>query len=255
VRGDGVEFPDRDPGQRAAGEDEVLDTSSQANLLGRIPVWLRAGLAVAVAAGLVAVALNQANHSHSSSAQAPQTSAPVTSVPAAAPTMGIRTGSADVRAASPALVRADAMDRLAYLADFRNPLLNNLRGLGVTPTCPQIPIGDNPAARVAAALRRHLHSVAVRDSSVTMNADATLCGMDVRARAAKNARVVVEIVAPPHAMDVALRAQRRSGDRVLRAVGVAVDRWQITVGWAGPTARAPSATALAAIARDRHLRW
>jgi hypothetical protein len=147
------------------------------------------------------------------------------------------------------------MDRLAYLADFDHPLMNNLRGLGVTPTCPQIPIGDDPAARVAAALKGHLRSVALRDSSVTMNADATLCGMDVRARAATNARVVVEIVAPPHAVDVGLRAQRRSGDRLLRAVGIAVDRWQVTVGWAGPRAQAPSAAALAAIARDHRLRW
>jgi hypothetical protein len=222
---------------------------------------VRAGLALAVALGSVAVVLHQAGRSTGSSAQTRQRSAPVASAPAAPTTEGTRatqparqTGPARL-VTSYASARAEALDQLAYLANFGHPLQNNLRGAGTTPTCPQIPLGDDPAARVTAALRRHMHSVVPHDSSVTMNADATLCGLNVRARAAGYAHVIVEIVAPPHAAYVGLRAQRRSGDHVLQTVSITTDGWQISIGWAGATAQGPSDAVLAAIARDRHLRW
>lgn len=257
---DGPEFVDRDQSERAAAEDEVLTAGSPVGLLGRIPVGLRVCLAVAVAAGAVGVALHQTGHSTGAPARTRHGSAPLASAPSAFASEAPRTVQAARQAAagagiSLASVRADTLDQLAYLADFRHPVQNNLRGAGTTPTCPQIPVGDDPAARAAAAMRRHLHPVALRDSSVTMNADATLCGLTVRAQVTTSVRVIVEIIAPPHAAHTGLRAQRRNGDDVLRAVSITTGGWQTTVGWAGPAAQAPSNTALAAIARDRHLRW
>lgn len=262
MRDDGVEFCDDEPGRRAADDDEVLDTDSRAGLLGRIPVWAWVVLAVAIVIGSVVVAVHQTRRS-TNAAGARHTSAPIasmatSSVPADAGTpapLATRPTRAVAAAAGPPSTRADTLAQLAYLADFAHPLQNNLLEEATTPACPQIPIGDDPTGRVAAALRAHLRAVVVRDSSVTMNADATLCGLNVRARGARDGSVVVEIVAPPRAAATGLRAQHRSGDRVLRAVTRTTHGWQITIAWAGPSADAPSMAALGAIARDRHLQW
>ncbi len=226
-------------------EDELLDAgapdprcpSAVLTTLYRVPdrLWIALGVCVVLVALIVT---NAGQHSRRASPVA------------------VKTPQATASGAAPATSdpRRDALDRVVYLAEFDGRLLNNIRSAATTPTCPASPIGDDPARSVATLLGTQLPGFTVVDSSVTTNAD-SFCGLDVRARDATGATVIVSVIAPPHGTGPAFDVERSSDRTTVRDVRVFSGGWQVDVGWVAQSGALASLPGLETVAHDSALRW
>lgn len=231
------------------GDEELLAAGApprhravRSGRLSRVPAaaWT-AGLVLALLAGL-GVREFGAGHDHPAPIAATPTATTTIAPPPVAPTP-----SADPTDAS--------LDQLIYLAETPHALSNNVRGAGTTPSCPDIPVGDDPVATVNDQVHRLLPQFSFNTSAVTMNADATMCGLDVRYTDPNGAVLIIQITAPPFGFGPPFQASRRNDRSTAVDVATLLAGWRVEVGWAGRTGSQLSYAELLPLARDVNLRW
>ncbi len=146
------------------------------------------------------------------------------------------------------------LTNFAALAQSQVPLTDNLRQLASTPPCPFVTSGD-PVQDVLIALNRELPGYQLTDSSRTIDADTTLCAVEVRAHDALGATVVVVVTAHAGPDTPDIEAENSNDRTTSRDVTVIVDDWKAEVGWIGQTGDAPDFAGLLLVAHDPILRW
>ncbi len=194
--------------------------------------WITLGVIVA----LVVVVLNGVHHARTSG---PRTVSP---------------GPVSTSSRAPS-AQEFALDRLVYTAQSNQPLRDNLRAAGGRPSCPAFPVDIEPVQLVEDALDAAVPGFAFVDSSMTMNDDVTLCGVELRARAANGATVVVSVTAPtgePAPDFVGLRNTDHSQAEVVQGFNAG---WLIVAGWVGESGDRAPLDGLMALAASTRLRW
>ncbi|MBV9592634.1 MAG: hypothetical protein JO147_02380 [Actinobacteria bacterium] len=151
---------------------------------------------------------------------------------------------------------AEALNRLVARVESPYRLGDDERPAPNVPACPTIPTKGDPVRTMMTALTQQLSGFAARDAANTIDADQTLCAVEVRARDDLGATVVMTAEAPPNvaAPDFSASSSPETGTTARDVVAV-VDGWRVEIGWMGPTAAAPAPQKLLAIAHDPTLRW
>jgi hypothetical protein len=121
--------------------------------------------------------------------------------------------------------------------------------------CPIAPSLADAARAVVSALGQQLPEFTLVDISGRRDVNGALCELDVRARGALGAMVVVSIVAPPRAHGPALVAARTNDRTTVHDVAVFSGGWRVEAGWVAQTGAQVSVDGLKVVAHDRQLRW
>ena len=126
-----------------------------------------------------------------------------------------------------------ALAQVVVLAESADQLRDDLLS-DRSVICPKAPPGG-PAQSVTKVLHTYLPGFTVLDQAVTRGAKGTWCGLQVRARDALGATVVVTILAPPDASDVAFQISHGNDRTTVVDVGAITQGWSVQVGWLGQT--------------------
>jgi hypothetical protein len=173
----------------------------------------------------------------------------------AGPSPAAPTDQASAPAGGEPSTQTQAIQQMVYMAESPVPLMNNLRSTTATPPCPQVAPTVDPLGRVRQSMKRYAAAFGVRDSSLTMDPDDTLCALEVRAEAPGGATMIIRVSAPPNMSGPELYFEQ-SNDRssALEVVNVA-HGWETEVFWTGTTGTLMDYSVLDQIAHDARLRW
>ena len=203
--------------------------------------WPRlAAVATAVIVGLVAYTVIQSSLSHPSSHRETES----------------RSTSVNESSHDAALAMIETQARQT------EPLADIIRPASTAGACPVVQPGHSAQLEIAAAARRTLPTLTVRDSARTLDQYLGMCAIELRGRDADGSVFVVDIVAPEGDNSVRHRtafsdvASRRDGTALVTNVTVVTTTgWTVVVGCVGAVSDQPDAQTLLQLAQDPALRW
>jgi len=142
------------------------------------------------------------------------------------------------------------------------PLADIIRPASTAGACPVVQPGHSAQLEIAAAARRVLPTLTVRDSARTLDQYLGMCAIELRGQDAAGSAFVFDIVAPEGDNSVRHRtassnvASRRDRTGLVTNVTVVTTTgWTVVVGCVGAASGQPNSQTLLHLAQDPALRW
>jgi hypothetical protein len=142
------------------------------------------------------------------------------------------------------------------------PLVDIIRPASTAGACPVVQPGHSAQLEIAAAARRFLPTLTVRDVARTLDQYLGMCAIELRALDAAGSVLVFDIVAPGGDNTVRQRtpsssvASGRDGTAVITSVTVVTNTgWTVVIGCVGAASDQPDTQALVRLAQDPALHW
>ena len=142
------------------------------------------------------------------------------------------------------------------------PLVDIIRPASTAGACPVVEPGHSIQLEIAAAARRALPTLMLRDVARTLDQYLGMCAIELRGQDAAGSVLVFDIVAPEGDNSVRQRApfssvaSGRGRTALITSVTVVTNTgWTVVIGWVGAASDRPDAQALVQLAQDPALHW
>ena len=142
------------------------------------------------------------------------------------------------------------------------PLVDIIRPASTAGACPVVEPGYSAQLEIAAAARRALPTLTVRDVARTLDQYLGMCAIELRGQDAAGSILVFDIVAPEGDNSVRQRTplssvvSGRDGSALITSVTVVTNTgWTVVIGRVGAASAQPDAQALVHLAQDPALHW
>lgn len=158
--------------------------------------------------------------------------------------------------------RDAALAMIEVQAQQTEPLTDIIRPASTAGACPVIDPGHPAQLAIAAAARRTLPTLTVRDVARTLDQYLGMCAIELRGQDASGSVFVFHIVAPEGDNTVRQRtpssngASRRDGTAVVTGVTVVTTTgWTVVIGCVGAASDQPDSQKLVQLAQNPALLW